>query len=123
MDMRDYQGSIDRWMQQTFGSAIAVDKKERNDRFMEEALELVQACGMPKRDIQMLIEYVYNRPEGAKHQEVGGVIVALNALASANDLDVNQCAVLEQERVFVKIEQIRQKQLNKPRNSPLPQGY
>ncbi|RQS15519.1 hypothetical protein DIE07_03565 [Burkholderia sp. Bp9002] len=33
------------WMLECFGAAIATDRMERNHRFLEEALELVQACG------------------------------------------------------------------------------
>lgn len=123
MNLFDFQRSIARWMQLCFGKSIAADRKERCDRFIEEALELVQAGNMPKADVLMLVDYVYGRPVGDLYQEVGGVMVTLAALVDAHNLDLQDCAVLEQERVFTKVEVIRQKQLSKPRNSPLPEGY
>jgi len=103
-----------------FGEAIAQDKAERNARFLEEALELVQACEFSREDCLKLVDYVYSRPVGERHQEVGGVMVTLAALCSAHRLDMNEAADKELCRVWQKMEQIRAKQAAKPKNSPLP---
>ena len=42
---RDFQASVSPWMQQCFGPEISADITERNHRFLEEALELVQSSG------------------------------------------------------------------------------
>lgn len=120
--MREFQGQVDQWMLECFGREIANDKIERNHRFLEEALELVQACGCSSADAHMLVEYVFNRPKGAVGQEVGGVAVTLAALCSANAVDLNVEAHREVERICLpeNIEKIRAKQAGKPRNSPLP---
>jgi len=103
-----------------FGATIAADKVERNHRFLEEALELVQACGCSQADARQLVDYVYGRPQGDINQEVGGVMVTLAALCLANGLDMHEGGEKELARVWNKIEQIRAKQAAKPKGSALP---
>lgn len=62
-------------MMACFGATISRDKAERNHRFLEEALELVQACGCTESEAAQLVAYVYGRPAGDPPQEVGGVMV------------------------------------------------
>ena len=38
-----FQAGVDAWMDECFGAAIKADVQERSDRFIEEALEFVQA--------------------------------------------------------------------------------
>ena len=38
-------------------------------RFLEEALELVQACGATASEAHQLVDYVYGRPVGEPAQE------------------------------------------------------
>jgi hypothetical protein len=116
-----YQTEVNKWMLACFGQTIASDKTERNFRFLEEALELVQACGCSQSDVYELVDYVYGRPVGARSQEVGGVLVTLAALCSAQDLDMEEAGKNELARVWTKIEQIRAKQAAKPHQGPLPQ--
>lgn len=108
------------WMQACFGSDISLDRRERNHRFIEESLELVQACGMPAVEAHMLVDYVYGRPAGTKEQEVGGVMITLAALCLAHGMNMHDCGDVELVRIWTKIDQIREKQRNKPRDSPLP---
>lgn len=115
-----FQERVNEWMQACFGSVIAGDTYERNCRFLEEALELMQACGLGYDDCHMLIDYVFSRPVGDKAQEVGGVAVTLAALCNAQGLSVEQCGEDELSRVWANIERIRAKQANKPIRSPLP---
>src|ERR1019366_7187801 len=70
------------WMTECFGPTIPLDKMERNHRFLEEALELVQACYCTADEAHQLVDYVYGRPVGEKSQEVGGVVVTLAALCN-----------------------------------------
>jgi len=40
-----FQERVKPWMLECFGEAIFLDSEERNFRFLEESLELMQACG------------------------------------------------------------------------------
>jgi len=117
-----FQSRVQPWMLACFGPEIAADTVERNHRFLEEALELVQACGCTKDEAHQLVEYVYGRPVGEKAQEVGGVMVTLAALCLAQGLDMHAAAETELARIWTKVEQIRAKQAAKPKGSPLPEA-
>ncbi|WP_454731875.1 MULTISPECIES: hypothetical protein [Cupriavidus] len=116
-----FQSRVEPWMLACFGAEIAADTEERNHRFLEEALELVQACGATASEAHQLVDYVYGRPVGDKHQEVGGVMVTLAALCLAQGLDMHAAGETELARIWTKVEQIRAKQAAKPKHSPLPQ--
>jgi hypothetical protein len=116
-----FQDNVAPWMEACFGEVISSNKVERNHRFLEEALELVQACACTKGEAHLLVEYVYSRPVGEPIQEVGGVMVTLAALCLAQHMDMHEAGDLELARIWTKVEQIREKQKNKPKNSPLPQ--
>lgn len=115
-----FQKRVDAWMLACFGIEIAADKTERNHRFIEEALELVQACGATASECHQLVDYVFGRPIGEPFQELGGVMVTLAALASANDMSIISNGEIELTRIWTKVEQIRAKQAAKPKHSPLP---
>lgn len=69
-----FQARVLPWLMECFGAEIAADRVERCDRFIEEALELAQSLEWPKERALALVEYVYGRPAGEPHQEVGGCI-------------------------------------------------
>lgn len=119
--MRNFQAKVRGWMLACFGPEISNDHEERNHRFIEEALELAQACGANSDDCHRLVDYVFNRPKGEKHQEVGGVAVTLSALCSAHGIDLENASHEEVNRIWENIDKIREKQRNKPIRSPLPQ--
>lgn len=121
MSERSFQDRVLPWLLDCFGSDIANDAIERNHRFLEEALELVQACSCTQSEAHQLVDYVYGRPIGEKNQEVGGVMVTLAALCLAQKLDMHNAGETELARIWTKVEQIRAKQAAKPKNSPLPQ--
>lgn len=116
-----FQDRVQPWMMACFGAEISADHEERNHRFLEEALELVQACGATASEAHQLVDYVYGRPVGEKRQEVGGVMVTLAALCLANDMDMHAAGETELARIWTKVEQIRAKQAAKPKHSPLPE--
>lgn len=117
----NFQTRVDRWLIACFGIEIARDKAERNHRFLEEALELVQACDCTKEEALKLVDYVYGRDVGEKSQEVGGVMNTLGALCLSHDLDMMDCGHIELDRCWTKVDKIRAKQAAKPKFSPLPQ--
>ncbi|WP_258400944.1 hypothetical protein [Cupriavidus phytorum] len=116
-----FQARVQPWMLACFGAEIAGDKQERNHRFLEEALELVQACGATASEAHQLVDYVYGRPVGDKGQEAGGVIVTLAALCHAQGLDMHAAGETELARIWTMVEKIRAKQAAKPKHSPLPE--
>lgn len=118
--MPTFQARVDPWLHACFGPEIARDKIERNHRFLEEALELVQSGGCTEHEAHQLVTYVYGRPVGEMAQEVGGVMNTLAALCLAHGLDMHDAGEVELARVWTKVEQIRAKQAAKPKHSPLP---
>ncbi|MGK5031507.1 hypothetical protein [Janthinobacterium sp. MDT1-19] len=115
-----FQSRVQPWMMECFGAAISADGAERNHRFLEESLELVQACGCTASEAHQLVDYVYGRPVGERAQEVGGVMVTLAALCLAQGLDMHAAGETELARIWTKVEAIRAKQAAKPKHSPLP---
>ncbi len=120
--VEEFQSKVRPWLLACFGEIIAGDREERNHRFLEEALELVQACGCTAREAHQLVDYTYGREVGFPPQEVGGVMVTLAALCLANDLDMHAAGWVELDRIWGKVEQIRAKQAAKPKYSPLPES-
>lgn len=116
-----FQERVQPWLMACFGEMIAGDREERNHRFLEESLELVQACGCTAHEAHQLVDYVYGRDIGEPAQEVGGVMVTLAALCFANQLDMHTSGEVELARIWTKVEAIRAKQAAKPKHSPLPQ--
>lgn len=114
-----FQARVDTWLLACFGEEIARNKEERNHRFLEESLELVQSLGCTKSEALQLVEYVYNRPVGVPPQEVGGVMTTLAALCLANGMDMHTIADTELASNWTRIEKIRAKQKAKPKHSPL----
>ena len=119
-NMAKYQGRVIGWLEQCFGVDIAKDKTERSYRFIEEALELVQATGTTKEEVLQLVDYVYGRPVGEVFQEVGGVMTTLPSLCHAWDIQMANAAETELARCWERIDKIREKQKSKPYRSPLP---
>lgn len=105
-----FQDRVLRWCLECFGPRVTNDKRERADRFIEEALELAQTVeGFNKVRALALVEYVFNRPKGDKTQEVGGVMVTLAALCNAEGQIIMGMAAnqemnrIEQPEVLMKV--------------------
>lgn len=120
-----FQSRVAPWLVECFGDGIARDTQERNQRFLEEALELFQACGSTCAEANQLVDYVYGRDAGEQSQEVGGVMVTLAALCHAHRLAMHQCGEIELDRISRPevMERIREKQKRKPAFGPLPGVY
>ncbi|MFG1370742.1 hypothetical protein V5F32_01035 [Xanthobacter oligotrophicus] len=117
----DFQPRTDLFVQACFGAEIAADRLERGDRAAEEFFEMLQAAGYPRERLPSIIAYVWSRPVGELHQEVGGVMVTLAAFCQAHGLDMHEEGEVELARVWTKIETIRAKHAAKPTGSTLPQ--
>jgi hypothetical protein len=75
-----YQDRVAAWMGRTFTGEVQHNRVERQMRFLEEAIELVQAMGLRADQVAKVAEYVFGRPTGDTGQEIGGVMVTLAAL-------------------------------------------
>lgn len=115
-----FQREVTTWILDCFGKAVMEDKPERTHRFVEESLELAQACGCSREEVLQMVDYVYSRPVGEVEQEVGGTLITLAGLCSAHSVDMHDAGEVELTRVWSKIEQIRAKHQSKPLHSPLP---
>lgn len=119
-EVETFQERVRPWLLACFGAMIASDRIERHHRFLEEALELVQATGCTADEAHQLVEYVYGRAKGETTQEVGGVMVTLAALCLAHGLDMHDAGEVELARVWTCTDVIRAKQAAKPKYGPLP---
>lgn len=113
--MEPFQQRVQPWMLACFGAQIASDARERNHRFLEESLELAQACGCSAQEVHQLVDYVFSRPPGEQAQEVGGVMVTLAALCLAHGLDMHAAGEEELARIWDKVAAIRAKHALKPK--------
>ena len=114
-----YQERVAPWALACFGKEVADNKRERNHRFLEESVELVQASGTTEQEAHQLVSYVYGRPVGELKQEVGGVMVTLACLCRVQDLDMHEAGEMELSRIWSKVAEIRVKNANKPNFSLL----
>lgn len=88
-DMTKAQDEIHSWIESTFGKSFTHDIKERCQRFMEEACELVQSAGMSRSDAIDILNYAFNRAkEPDIETEVGGAFTTLCALSTAVNINV-----------------------------------
>lgn len=116
----DLQSRVQPWMMACFGPEISADKLERGDRLLEEVFELLQSGDYPRERVRALEDYVWSRPKGEPHQEVGGVTITLAAYCLAHGLDMHEAGETELARIWTKVEKIRAKQAAKPTGSALP---
>lgn len=95
------QSRIAAWVRKVFSDEVATNVPERVLRFVEEAIELAQACGTDATTVHRLVDYVFNRPVGEVPQEIAGCMVTLYATAHALGVDA-------QEELEKEISRIRQ---------------
>lgn len=110
-----FQVRVVRWCKEAFGTADTENKRMRSLRFLEEALELVQATGISRDEAYRVLGYVYEREKGDIAQEIGGVMVTLPTLASAHGLSIYKCGENELTRCWQNIEKIKDRHASKPR--------
>ena len=112
-----YQIDVASWLQKVFSHEAMYDYTERNSRFLEEALELVQALGYDREKAHVLVDYVFDRPVGEKRQELGGVMVTLGILSYIHSMHMWDEGLFELNRINKPevIEKIKEKQKSKPK--------
>ncbi|MDO6967032.1 hypothetical protein [Rhizobium alvei] len=121
MQSNSFQYRVRQWVVACFPKSAHLDLRERNHRFLEESLELAQANACTKEEAHQLVEYVFGRPPGDIHQEVGGVMVTLAALCNASGVGMDEAGEHELDRNWAHIDRIRAKQAAKAQGSALPQ--
>lgn len=89
------------WAVEMFGR-VALDHTERVDRFIEEAAELAQASGMPRRKFDAILDRVYSRPAGKLDKEIGQAQATLEVMAENIGLSSDELA----EREFTRVRSI-----------------
>lgn len=93
------QSRVYDWAIRTFGQ-VAVSKMERARRFIEEAVELVQAVGLERDVVHRIVDHVYGKPVGKLSVEVGGAGLTLIALAQALEISAEEAEKIEFERAL-----------------------
>lgn len=93
------QADIFRWAQNTFGE-VAATPRERALRFVEEALELAQACDLEEIDVKLITDRVFGRDAGDHFKEMGQAALTLEALAECHKVDLNTAANVEFARII-----------------------
>jgi len=96
------QARVVSWTREAFGAEQATSLPQRGVRLLEEALEAYQAAGGDAATAHKLVDFVFSRPVGSLHQELGGVRVCVLALAAAAGLSAEAEEKREVERVFAK---------------------
>jgi hypothetical protein len=86
------------WAVEMFGP-VALDRDERLDRFLEEAIELAHAEGCGRLHLNRIINRVYERPAGDTIKEVGQAQACLETFAESIGLSSDAEASKEFERV------------------------
>jgi hypothetical protein len=112
--MKTYQHLVMDWIMACFSNEIVRNRQERNHRFLEESLELVQSLDCTREAAHRLVDYVFDRPQGQPAQELGGVMVTIAALSSVHGFDMWQAGDAELARAWENIDKIRAKQQIKP---------
>lgn len=95
------QHRILKWAVGVFGD-VAKSRQERAARFIEEAVELVQAEGLPVSTVQSIVRRCYDRPAGDSHKELGAAGITLLALAENSGMDAGDAILCEWERIQAK---------------------
>jgi hypothetical protein len=101
--MRDErQAAIFAWAKTAFGVEQSTSLPQRGLRLLEEAIETYQSVGGDPAQAHRLVDYVFSRPPGVLHQELGGVGVTTLALAAAAGLSADDEEAAEVARVLTK---------------------
>lgn len=119
---RVLQRNVGAWVAQVFGKPYLTSVDERACRFGEEAIELVQALGVPEEKVLALVEQVYNKPVGDVDDEVGGAFHTLLALCEGIGMNGGAALLTMLDKVWrpEKMERIRAKRATKVGDDTLP---
>ncbi|MGX9966054.1 hypothetical protein ACVFYP_22200 [Roseomonas sp. F4] len=103
------------------GEALAGNTRERRLRFLEEALEAAQSPdpdgtpGLSAGEMMQMVEYVASKQADPIKLEIGQVMLALAALASATGVDMAAAGEDDLRHVLANSESIALRHAAKPR--------
>jgi len=81
------------------GGPEAPSIRLRARRFLEEALELAQACNVDRENAIRIVNNIYDRPAGDPFQEVGGAAITLLALCEQAQISFVGATEIEWGRI------------------------
>lgn len=81
------QNKVIRWQDKCFGWKMRMNVRSAH-AFIEEAIELAQACGLSEREVGMHVARIFAKPKGLVEQEIGGVMLTLASVANVYSLDM-----------------------------------
>jgi NTP pyrophosphatase (non-canonical NTP hydrolase) len=113
VEPRSFQIRAWQWLVEALGEKVAQSRRQRALRFIEEAIELAQACALSEQDVNAEARKVFCRPAHTIEREVGGVMMTLACLCRERGLDMNQVGEDELSEVWRRIPQIQSKQKGK----------
>ena len=88
------------WALNTWGNDVAGNTNERARRFLEEAMELAQSCGVTWEETYDLSQRVYgNDADKDTHKEAGQAVLTLYALCAWMAIDPDDALLREWRRV------------------------
>lgn len=111
---------VKKFLLDAFPKDPVVRPKTRALRFLEEALELVQALGITKEKVLEQVEYTFNRPVGEPVQEVGGTAFTFTALCEAIGVNPIEEGHKNVDQAYRRIDEIREKAKHKPSAGDIP---
>lgn len=90
------------WAIRAFGQEHVYNSRIRALRVAEEAVELAQACMVPKEKLIELVNIVYCRPVGDPAQELGGIYMTTHIMCARLGYDPDIVFEMELARVLDK---------------------
>ena len=109
------------WVEDTFGVACLMDKRERGLRILEEAMEYAQTVGIEPEMVSKISDHVFSRPVGESAQELAGITVTVMAAAEAEDIDLAAEVVKELTRVEAKTKDVLRVRQNRKKEAGISQ--
>lgn len=98
------------WILTVFGEGVLYDKTERNQRVLEEMLELVQANGCTREQALNAVNHVFDtKTPGDISQELGGALMAMLTLAQSHGVDLYMAGRVELNRLWANMTKVKVK--------------
>lgn len=114
MNLQQMKVRVRNWLTACFGAEHTNDKSERSFRFAEESVELCQAIGLTRHQMDTILDHVYSRPKGEVDQEAAGTLITLLSVCDLNNVSLESIFKSEMNRAETSLDAIRAKHNTKP---------
>lgn len=115
LGLKEVEQRVDIWLRDCVGDDVAENLDERNHRFCEEALELLQACGYKLKDVMSMAAHVFEKePSTDIAGECADVLFVFFPLIKARDIDLGTAFRTALDRNWANSDKIREKNRHKP---------